>query len=173
MSKIDKKNVKKVLIFILICFVLFMIYEIIDIYAVFQSEVIGDVEFKNGAWNIYINGTDITKGVMATFVIDQINTEENEHTLPGKLAPGGRGTFEIVIDPTDTDVSIKYDVSINTEGITNKNVNIISINETETGNGLIRTGENTYTGIISLSEIDEGKTNKINVEIEWTDDRNK
>ena len=44
-------------------------------------------------------------GVETEFVIDQIETTQDVHVKPGKLAPGLSGSFEIVINPENTDVS--------------------------------------------------------------------
>lgn len=46
---------------------------------------------------------------------------------------------------------------------------IKSIQEIENNEQLIKTGENTYTGIISLNDINNGIKHKIRVEIEWGD----
>lgn len=167
-NKINK-NIKKILILVCMCIVLILIYEIIHIYAVFHSEISGNAQFKNGTWNIIINGTEISKGIQTSFVIDQIKTNENQHVKPGKLAPGLSGSFEIVINPTDTDVSVKYDIILNKENLTNDSFQIDSIQEVQEGNTLIRTGENTYTGVIPLEKVKSGTTNKIKVEVKWLD----
>ena len=123
----------------------------------------------NGVWQIKVNNTDISNGVNKEFTVNEIDVQDNEHVKQGNLAPGLTGTFDILIDPEDTDVSIKYDISLNQENLTNKNITIKSITETEEGATLVRTGENTFTGIISLEKIKQGITNNIKVEIEWKD----
>ena len=45
-----------------------------------------------------------------------------------------------------------------------------SIEETEAGKTLIKTGENTYTGTILLSEIKQGIKNNITVTLKWEQD---
>lgn len=81
------------------------------------------------------------------------------------------GSFDIEIDVVDTDVSVRYDVILNKENLTNKNLKIKSVQETEVSNNLIQTAENTYTAIIPLEEIQKGNSkNKITVEVEWEDD---
>lgn len=78
--------------------------------------------------------------------------------------------FNISIDPKNTDVSVKYDISLNQENLTNKNITIKSITETKEGVDLVRTSENTFTGVIPLEKIKQGTINNIEVEIEWKDD---
>ncbi len=58
------------------------------------------------------------------------------------------------------------------ENIVNKNIVIKSIENIGQGQSLIRTGENTYTGIISLDEINQHMSNLVKVEIQWIDDGN-
>ena len=167
MSLINKQNEKKIIILVCMCSILILIYEIVHIYAIFYSEVTGNVEMKNGKWIIEVNGTEISKGVQKDFVIDQINIDQNEHVKEGKLAPGLSGNFEIQINPKNTDVSVKYEISLNEENLKNSSLKIKSISETEYNNELIRTEKNTYTAIIPLEKIKQGVTNLIKVEVEW------
>lgn len=164
----DKQNKKKLIILACMCIMLILVYEIIiHIYAIFYSEVAGNIQLKNGTWNIVVNGTEISKGVEKNFEIDNINIQENEHVKSGKLAPGLSGDFEIQISPQNTDVSVKYEISLNTEAMTNTSLKIKSIEEEEENNTLIRTGENTYTAVIPLEKIKQGKTNKVKIIVEW------
>ncbi len=166
----QKKNHKKIYFLLYICIILFVIYCIIQIYAVFQSKVDGTINLVKGVWQIKINNTDISNGTNKEFTINEINVQNNEHVKQGNLAPGLTGTFDILINPENTDVSIRYDISLNQENLTNKNITIKSITETEEKTDLIKTDENTYTGIITLEDIKQGKSNNIKVEIEWKDD---
>lgn len=168
MHKIKHKKFKRIYL-LYICIILIFIYCIIQIYAVFQSEVSGSVNIVNGVWQIKVNNTDISNGTNKEFRVNEIKVQNNEHVKPGNLAPGLSGTFDILIDPTNTDVSVKYDISLNQENLTNKNISIKSIKETNKGAVLVRTDENTFTGIITLDEIKKGITNNIEVEIEWKD----
>ena len=169
MQEKKHKPFKKIYV-LYICIILVVIYGIIQIYAVFQSEVNGTVNLVKGVWQIKINKTDISDGLNKEFTVDNIDVQNNEHVKPGNLAPGLSGIFQISIDPTNTDVSVRYDVSLNQENLTNKNIMIKSIKETNQGKTLVKTNENTYTGIISLEEIKQGIQNTIEVEIEWKDD---
>lgn len=164
------KNLQKVLILVIMCVLALLIYKIIDIYAVFHSEVEANIELKNGIWNITVNETQITTGVETQFVVDQISTTENSHVKPGTLAPGLSGSFVIAINPEDTNVSVRYDITLNQEELGNSNLKIKSIQEIENNYQLIKTGENMYTGILPLEEIQNGIIHKIQMEVEWLDD---
>ena len=130
----NNKNKIKSLMILFLCIIIVIIYTIIRIYALFYSESMAKVQLKNGVWNIIVNGTDITKGENINFLIDNVSTFENEHVKPGNLAPGLTGFFKIGIDPQHTDVSIKYEISLNQEELTNSNIIIKSITETKEGN---------------------------------------
>ena len=158
---------KKIMLIICFCIIVVFICGAIQIYAVFYNKIIGNVKLKNGTWNIEINKTEISKGMNKEFIIDNINITENEHVKPGKIAPGLSGNFEILISPKNTDVSVKYEISLNEENLSNGRLKIKSIKEVESNNKLIRTEQNTYTAIIPLEEVKKGKTNRIKIEIEW------
>lgn len=164
------KNLVKILFLLMMCIFILLIYKIIDIYALFHSEMEGNVELKNGIWNITVNGEEITTGTETSFVIDQINTTQNDYVKPGKLAPGLSGSFEIAINPQDTNVSVRYDITLNQEELGGSNLSIKSIQEVEKGYELIKTAENTYTGVMTLEDITNRTNHKIKMEIEWVDD---
>ena len=172
MSNLSKKNVRKGLILVCLCIILLVIYGAVRIYALFQSELYAKVQLKNGTWNIVVNETDITQGTDVTFVIDNVEAQENEHVKPGNLAPGLLGTFKISINPKDTDVSVRYDIMLDEEKLTNSNIQIKSVKETQEGNELVKVDPNTYAGIITFEEINAGKTNEVTVEIEWLENEN-
>lgn len=161
------KNLIKILALIIICIILLIVYKIIHIYAVFQSDVSGDARFANGVWHILVNETEISTAQEKSFTIDQINLENSQNVKEGKLAPGTTGNFKIAIDPQNTNVSIRYDISLNSQGLTNKNIKIRNITKENSDEGLINTGDGIYTGIITLEEIRNNKIDNIKVEIEW------
>ena len=52
----------------------------------------------------------------------------------------------------------------------NDKIKIVSIEEINQNNELIRTDESTYTGVITLNDIKEKKVNNIRVKITWLND---
>ena len=164
------KNIRKILFLLMTSVFILLIYKIIDIYAVFHSEIDSNVALENGKWNITINGTDITTGTVTEFVINQITTTENQHVKPGNLAPGLSGNFEIQINPENTNVSVRYDITLNQEELGDSNLKIRSIEEIEQNYKLIQTDENTYTGVILLEDIKKGINHRIKMEVEWADE---
>ena len=167
-----KKN-KNIIIFLVLlsmCVIAILVYKIISIYAVFHSNVGAKAEFRNGTWNIDVNGKKITTGVQTDFTIDQITVAEDQHTMPGKISPGLSGNFKIVINPKDTNVSIRYDITLNQDELKSSNVKISSVEEKNNGAKLIKIAENEYTGIITLQDIQKNVIHEIEMNVEWLDD---
>lgn len=162
----NNKNIKKVLILLSLMMCVFTIYEIVRTYAVFYSEVSGVGQMNIAKWNIEVNGTDITTGTTTEFIIDQFSFDENVNVKEGKLAPGTRGSFYILIKPKDTQVSVRYDISIDKFDITNNKIKLVSI-EKENAEILTMTDENTYTGIIDLVDIKNDYSENIKIIFEW------
>lgn len=154
---------KKILYFICGLCLSMTIFMVIDSYGLFESKNVLNVDSNIAKWNVFINGTDIKKN--ETFIVDKINLINNDNVLEGKMAPGSKGYFDIVIDPTDTDTSIRYDISFDFSSLNDKIV-VSGIEEITSGN-LVRTGKNTYSKVITLNEIKNAITNTIRVYIKW------
>lgn len=168
----NKKLLKKILIILILFMILFVAYKLINTYAVFYSEGKGKIVQENATWTIYVNEINISSKNSNQFNVDTFEIQENEHVAEGKIAPNTTGSFYIIIDPKNTNVSIKYDIQLDQSKITTDRVKITSIEEVKTQNNLIKTGENTYTGVIPLSSIEAGTTNKIKLTINWENDEN-
>lgn len=136
------------------------IYEITKSYGLFETNNNLSVESSVGKWNIMVNGTNIKNS--ETFTVNSINIVDSDNVLNGKLAPGSRGYFDIVIDRTDSSTSIKYDVTFDFSNLSDSFV-VDDISLTN-GGTLYRTGEYTYTGIIMLNE---ESSNTIRTYIKW------
>lgn len=163
-------NKKKIIIALfLILLAIFIICAIIYTYATFTSEFSGDMKIDSATWKIIVNNTDISSSTVKTFTIDALNVDESQGVESGKLAPGLNGNFNILIDPSNTDVSIKYEIKLDTQYINDTNIKIESIIETNNGKDLIYTDENIYTGTILLDEIKNGITDNIRVNLKWED----
>ena len=161
---------KKILIFVSIIALIVTIIIISITYSLFQSNLQGSVIVQTANWKILINNTDISSGTQHSFVIDKINIIGSNHTKDGKIAPGEYGNFDVLIDATNTNVSIRYDIYFDFSNLEGTKISILSIEETEAGKELIQTGNNLYTGIMSLNEISKGIKNKITVNLVWNED---
>lgn len=148
-------------------FVIVVIAEIIYAFGLLESQTTRVVEKGLGEWTILVNEVDVT-GEVVSFDIDNISYSTDSNVKNGKIAPGLGGYFDISIDPTDTDVSIRYDITYDKTSIeaTQTSIDVSSVVETS-GKAIVQTGENTYTGIISLSEISNNQVDTIRTTINW------
>ena len=167
--KFDKKIIKKSLIVLTMIMISITIYKIIQTYALFETNKTGLVNQKIAKWNIELNQTDITNGITQNIIIDNFQLTENNNVLSGKIAPGISGALDLTLDPKDTDVSIRYDLTL--EDIGNQPIKISSIEMIEGTGTLLKTGENTYTGLMNLNNI-KNSTSKVTVRITvyWEND---
>ena len=154
---------KNILVVVSLILVFITIYIIRDTYGLFESKNIMNTNTNIAKWNVLINGTDIKSG--ENFVVNSVNIVGSDSVKNGKMAPGTEGYFDILIDPADTDTSILYSVTFDFTKV-NGSFAIERIEETTSGN-LIRTGENTYSKVITLEEIKNKVTNTIRVYIKW------
>lgn len=157
----------KIKVFFVLLFslaILYTIYSIYDTYALLETNVSVVNDFNTAKWNININNTTLS-GEPTTFLVDKIEVVETDYNKENKLAPGTTGYFDIEIDPTDTDVSIRYDISFDFSSLSDS-IDVLSIQETMGGN-LVKTAASTYTNVLTLTEIKEGKKNNIRVNIIW------
>ena len=106
----------KVLILILIILIFVLILR--STYSKYITVGTADITKDIGQWVIKINNTDITEvdddgtPISQEFDIDTFDWDDDEHTIDGKVSPGRKGRFELVVDPTDTDVSFEYEITI-------------------------------------------------------------
>ena len=154
---------KRILIILSIILVFITIYIIRDTYGLFESKNTMIMDSGVAKWNVLINGTDIKSG--DNFIVDTVNIDSSDNVLGGKIAPGTKGYFDIVINPTDTETSILYSITFDFSQVVGS-ITIDKIEELTSGN-LIRTGKNTYSKIITLEEIENKVINTIRVYIKW------
>lgn len=163
----NKKIIRQIAIILFLLVVLFIVYKLIKTYAVFYSEGNGIVEQKQASWIIKVNNTDITSSTKTTFIINQIEYSSSSHVASNKIAPGLDGCFYIIIDPSATNVAIRYDIKLDKSSLTNNSITISSIEEINNNNILKRTDNSIYTGVISLSDVQSGKKDKIKFNVNW------
>ena len=151
-------------------------YEIISSYAKYTSEATGTIEKDAGAWMIKVNDANIATGNLeTTFNINSLTYPSNDFVAENKIAPSSSGYFDVEIDATGSSVAVRYDIALDTaqmnisEGIQFKNAYKV-VNNTEVSEGIVKTGDNTYSGIIPLSSIKNGEKCKLRFYIGWDED---
>jgi hypothetical protein len=161
-----KINIKTMLyIGVLILFVI-SIYLISETYAVFETNSNGTADFSIGSWVIHLNSIDISSGETVSFSINSFNYSDSSHIANGVIAPGRSGYFDLILDPDGTDVSVRYDITLDME---EEYADNITYYVTTTDGTTIRTAEDTYSGIIDLNSIDNGDVATLRIVVEWVD----
>lgn len=158
-------NNKKVKILIVLSLLFFLIFGAAQTFGLFESKVDSSIDNNIAEWNIEINDTNISNGITDTFVIDKMtymNKDSNVRT--GKFAPGIKGYYDLNIDPTDTNVSIKYELILDDSEFENDYIEISSVELIEGNDSLVKKDDNTYVGMIPVND---KKVNKIRIYVEW------
>ena len=158
---------KKLLIIISILILSLTIFELVKSYAVFETNIDGEKDLEIAAWQIHVNNQDINNETH-TFYIDNITYTNEKKEQVNKFAPGVTGEFILEIDPTDTEVSFKYDLKIdmsNNEYEQIKIVNVEGVNDT-----FLTYQDEYYSRIFTLNEIMEGKKDQIRITFTWIND---
>lgn len=164
---------KRTYIILGIIMLVFTFYQIATSYAKYIAEATAVVEKQAGAWAIKVNNTDISNSNSeTTFNVDNLIFPESAFVAENKLAPGANGYFEIVIDSTGSSVAVRYDVTLVVD-----NLNIIDsirftkacivVDGEEVEEGIIKTGDNTYSGVISLEDVTNEVQTTLRFYIGW------
>lgn len=144
------------------------IFEIKNTYAIFYSQLQGTSQSNIGKWNIEINNTNISSGVNNSFIINNLSIDSNVNVKNDRLAPGTQGYFDILINPKNTNVAVRYDITIDKSNLTNSSIIFNSIEEVlDNDISLVKTGINTYTGVIPLNKINNSYSNDIKITFSW------
>ena len=131
-----------------------------------------------GVWSIKVNGVDISSGgEKQTFDMSEDNLTylDSVTVKTGKFAPGTQACFEVVIDPTNTDVSILYTLDIKLSSIKEAKLTLVKVEnyfqkDGETDkitNEDVNTGVESHTAIIPIGKINESYKNHIKMYFEW------
>jgi len=166
---------KKVLKILTLIMLILTILKITDTYAKYYTMATGTLEQEIGKWVINLNEVDIYSetGETVEFLIEpdsSIITSSN--TAPGKIAPASTWYADITLKSEGTEVAVRYDVEIDLsdyEDVTLEHgVSVVGV-----AKEIKRTGENTYTGIISLADVQANKLETIRCSIKWKNDESK
>lgn len=176
----------KIRILISLIAIILLVLIIRSTYSKYVNQAVGSLMTRVGEWVIRVNGQDITLAdAPANIVIDSDdfvwNWTDVQHVKKPKVAPGMIGSFELEIDPTDTQVSFEYDISIKNPviqipGQDDLEIKLAIKNIVETHGRTIEIkevdGNQVIHRIKPLGEIEEAATavDTIKVTVEWLDD---
>ncbi len=167
---------RKTWIIVGIVMLLFTSYQIATTYAKYITEATATIEKTAGAWVIKINDNDISNSTsQTTFDIDELIFPESEFVVEGKLAPASSGYFDVVIDPTGTSVAVRFDVTLDVSELNAyEAINFTAayrvVNGEEVSANMVRTGDHTYSGVISLDDVKKGIASTMRFYIGWEEE---
>ncbi len=158
---------KKALISASLVLLILTIAQITKSFGVFETVFTDDSDVNIAKWHIYVNDYDLNSS-NNTFYVDNITYTNNEGVSTGRFAPGVTGTFLLEIDPTDTEVSFQYELTIDLSGLDYSQIRIDSIEGINNTN--LTVFNNVYSRVFTLNEIYDGKKDTIKVTFSWEND---
>ena len=126
-------------------------------YAKYVSEVKGNGMAEVATWNFKVNGQ---KEQVQTIQLG--STCDNETLVNNKIAPGTKGSFNIVVDGTGSDVGINYHIQFTNESTKPTNLKFTYDNQQYSS---IAELESNLSGTIHAN--DENKTKTLTIEWQW------
>jgi hypothetical protein len=111
---------------------------------------------------------DISQGSTNSFIIDNVTYSNSANVENGYIAPGRSGYFDIVLDPSGTNVAVRYDIEIDTTS-GNYPSNITFTVDNLNSSQVVKTGNNTFSGVVSLADISQNKTITLRLNLNWVD----
>lgn len=137
-----------------------------DTLALFETNGTGTANMDIGKWIIKISDVTITNAQTQEIIIDSFNYEQVSGVAAGKIAPGTSAYFDLVVDATECDVAVKYDITFNFEDVDYANNISFAVSQIG-GNTVVRTGLNTYSGIIDLNTINNEDVVTLRINVTW------
>ncbi len=91
-------------------------------YSRYIASTTGNVDALFAKWQILVNENDITNNSSSSIDIVPI-IEENEYVADGVIAPSSEGYFDVVINPSNVDVSFQYSITLDVDNETMLDLN--------------------------------------------------
>lgn len=168
MIKMDKKDQKFILIFIIvIAFSFTYLYQ--SSYAKYRKKVSASLDLNVAQWTIKINNEDIKNNKVLKNKLKP-EFEESEYTKSNVIAPGSKGYCDIVINSQNVDVNFNINLVAtipDTSSVIDLIVTDYIINPSETNTTKIAYNENDE---IDIPVVHNTEKTIIRLYIEWDDD---
>ena len=158
---------KKLWAISILLFVVMMVV-IYNSYGLFENNATATEQNPVGGWTINLNDILISESGETNISIDEFVYEDSTTINDGYIAPGRSGYFDLILDPSGTDVAIRYDITFNLDELYGENITY-SV-DMLSGNSATQVDDNTYSGIITLDDIDAGETISLRVHVNWIND---
>ncbi len=154
---------RKMLFFVALISLFYCVSIMQDTYGKYLTSADANTELTIARWQILVNTQDIVNNSdFSEVVVPTFNGTQNIQS--NVIAPTSVGTFDLLINANDTDVSFTYTISIDTSDC---NVTDLTITGYTLG-GVYHTYDGSdITGDILLNDVN--KTVSITFDVEWTD----
>lgn len=167
MKVIKNKNIilSIVILFCLAC----LYYGAKQTYTSYESSVDTNVSNNISQIHLRINGEEIGENTILDnrVILDNV-TWISTHTREGKISPGSVGSFQFELDPTGSEVAILYELQFVDKVVDDDK--ILNFGNIVCDGTLVRTGVDTYSGIITLNQINN--LQKVHINVGFTFDGN-
>ena len=87
-------------------------------YSRYVADTTGDLKMSFAQWQILVNNEDITGNTSSSVTLNPV-IDENKYVESNKIAPSSTGYFDIIIDPSNVDVSFNYNITLD---VVNENI---------------------------------------------------
>ena len=171
---------KKLLRILVLIMLIITLFQIASMYALYRDQLEGEYTSLLGVWSIKVNESDLSSGgenLTFNMTEDNLTYIDSEHVKSQKLAPGTQAYFEIIIDPTNTDVSVLYTLNIKLEDVTTAKLKLVNVENyfQKPGETEQFTNDDVYTNneiseheaVIPLTRINDKYLNHIRLYFEW------
>ena len=172
---------KKLLTVLVLIMLIISLFQIANMYALYKDQLQGDYTNLLGVWAIKVNGVDISNGgENATFTMteDNLTYIDSARVKSQKIAPGTQAYFDILIDPTNTDVSILYTLNLKLDDVKTAKMNLVKVENyfkkdggtEQITNTEINTvlAEHQHQAVIPISKINDKYLTYVRLYFEWT-----
>lgn len=163
---------KRLTLLISILFLVIVVSSVMSTFAYYVDKHNMESNFDIAKWVIKVNDTDITLSDNHEFSVNDITLNIPDSSIDGLkvsndvFAPGTTGSFNLLLDLSEVDTSIEYDLVIDTSNIDETNINIVSV---VVQDSLLELVDSKYSKRINVDELKNNKEELITVNFEWVD----
>ena len=158
-----KKNDLTFIVVFVVIVTLSLLYLSQASFAKYRRQITGNLDATVAQWNIIVNSELINnKSTLTNYITPTLDS--NQYVKSGVLAPGGTGSFDIVINATNVDVDFDYTIT----GAVNASTPLYDLKITNYKIGNVTTQYNSSTGITGTI-LKNTATTTITLYFEWDD----
>lgn len=118
-------------------------------YSRYVVDTTSNIEVSFAKWQVLVNSSDITDGTTTNLEITPV-IEESNNVKANTIAPSSKGYFDIVVNPTNIEVSFDYKVTLK---LLNENMPDILISKYAILSDTYQEGDTVTTNEITNNEI--------------------